>query len=204
MLNRVAVFIDAQNVYRGARRCFFAGQGPSRAGQIAPLALGQLLCDQRNPHQPSAAMRTLDQVRIYTGRPDSALDPKTYAAHRRQCAAWERAGAVVIHRALRYPGNWPTRRAEEKGIDVQLAIDFVAGAFDDEYDTGIVCSTDSDLLPALEFVATRYSQKHVETAAWQSEGWRSELRLRKPATWCHRLALADYEAVRDPVDYAAA
>ena len=75
-MNRVAVFIDAQNVYPGARRCFFAGQGPSRAGQIAPLALGQLLCDQRNPHQPSAAMRTLDQVRIYTGRPDSALDPR--------------------------------------------------------------------------------------------------------------------------------
>ena len=204
MVNRVAVFIDAQNVYRGARRCFFAGQAPSRAGQIAPLALGQFLCGQRNPHQSSSTTRTLTQVRIYTGRPDSSLDPRTYAAHMRQCAAWERAGAAVIHRTLRYPGNWPKTRAEEKGIDVQLAIDFVAGAFDDAYDTGIVCSTDTDLLPALEFVATRYQRKHVETAAWQSEGWRSELRLRNPATWCHRLALADYEAVRDPVDYAAA
>lgn len=204
MVNRVAVFIDAQNVYRCARDCFFTRQSPAHVGQIAPCVLGQFLCGQRNPHQSSSTTRTLTQVRIYTGRPDSSLDPRTYAAHMRQCAAWERAGAVVIHRTLRYPGNWPKTRAEEKGIDVQLAIDFVAGAFDDEYDTGIVCSTDTDLLPALEFVATRYRRKHVETAAWQSEGWRSELRLRNPATWCHRLALADYEAVRDPVDYAAA
>lgn len=204
MVNRVAVFIDAQNVYRCARDCFFTRQSPAQMGQIAPVALGRFLCDQRNPHQPSSTARTLDQVRIYTGRPESSRDPQTYAAHMRQCAAWERAGAVVIHRTLRYPGNWPRTRAEEKGIDVQLAIDFVAGAFDDGYDTGIVCSTDTDLLPALEFVATRYPRKHVETAAWQSEGWRSELRLREPATWCHRLALADYEAVRDPVDYAAA
>ena len=204
MLNRVAVFIDAQNVYRGARDCFAMRQGPPRDGQFSPMRFANLLCDSRNSYQPASTVRALEQVRIYTGRPHSLKDSQTYAAHMRQCAAWERAGAVVIHRALRYPGNWPKTRAEEKGIDVQLAIDFVAGAFDDEYDTGIVCSTDSDLLPALEFVATRYPQKHVETAAWQSEGWRSELRLRKPATWCHRLALADYEAVRDPVDYAAA
>lgn len=203
-MNRVAVFIDAQNVYRGARDIFFSRQSPPLAGQIAPLALGRRLCGRKNPYQVSSPTRTLTQVCIYTGRPDSSKDPRTYAAHMRQCAAWERAGAVVIHRALRYPGNWPTRRAEEKGIDVQLAIDVVAGAFDDEYDTGIVCSTDTDLLPALEFVATRYPRKHVETAAWQSEGWRSELRLRQPATWCHRLGRADYEAVRDPVDYAAA
>lgn len=204
MANRVAVFIDAQNVYRGARRCFFTGQAPSRAGQIAPVALGRLLCSRSNPHQPSSTTRTLTQVRIYTGRPDSSLDPRTYGAHRRQCVAWERAGATVIARTLRYPRDWPEERAEEKGIDVQLAIDFVAGAFDDEYDTGIICSTDTDLLPALEFVATRYPRKHVETAAWRSRRKWSELRLRNPATWCHRLALADHEAVRDPVDYAAA
>ncbi len=204
MVNRVAVFMDAQNVYRGARDCFAMRQGPPQAGQFSPLRFARLLCDRKNSYQPSSTVRTLTQVRIYTGRPDSSKAPRTYAAHMRQCAAWERAGATVISRALRYPRDWPERRAEEKGIDVQLAIDFVAGAFDDEYDTGIVCSTDTDLLPALEFVATRYPRKHVETAAWQSEGWRSELRLWEPATWCHRLGRADYEAVRDPVDYATA
>ena len=139
---------------------------------------------------------------MYTGRPDSERDPRTHAAHLRQCAAWERSGAVVITRPLRYPRRWPEQRAQEKGIDVQLAIDFVAGAIDDAYDTGIICSTDTDLLPALEFVATRFGRRRAETAAWLASGKGSELRLQRPSTWCHRLDLPDYEAVRDPTDYA--
>lgn len=118
----------------------------------------------------------------------------------RQCAAWDSAGAVVVHRPLKYPPNAPP---QEKGIDVQLAIDFVAGAFDDAYDTGIIFSTDTDLRPALEFVATRYPSKTVETAAWLSvdSGRGVGLRLEKPATWCHRLTRDDYRAVRDLRDY---
>lgn len=131
------------------------------------------------------------------------MDRRTYAAHMRQCHAWEQSGAVVITRPLRYPRRWPEQRAQEKGIDVQLAIDFVAGAIDDAYDTGIICSTDSDLLPALEFVATRFGRERAETAAWLAGGKGSELRLQRPSTWCHRLELDDYEAVRDPTDYGA-
>ena len=147
--------------------------------------------------------RILEQVRVYTGRPDGERDPRTHAAHMRQCAAWERSGAVVITRPLRYPRDWPRDRAQEKGIDVQLAIDFVAGAIDDSYDTGIICSTDTDLLPALEFVATRFGRERAETAACLTGGKGRELRLRKPSTWCHRLEQTDYDAVRDPTDYRA-
>ena len=58
----------------------------------------------------------------------------------------------VITRALRYPQTWPTDPAEEKGIDVALAIDFVRFAIYGAYDVGVIMSTDSDLQPALEFV----------------------------------------------------
>jgi len=200
-LNRVCVFIDAQNVYMGARDSFFERSDPRPTGQIAPMALGVLLCGRANPYQPSGTQRTLEQVRIYTGRPDPSKDPSTYAAHRRQCAAWERSGAIVIPRSLRYPGKWPKERAQEKGIDVQLAIDFVAGAIDGTYDTGIISSTDTDLLPAIEFVANRYGQERAETAAWYSDRRRSELRSQTITTWCHRLKLADYSTVGDPRDY---
>lgn len=37
---------------------------------------------------------------------------------------------------------------------MQLAIDSVAGAFDDTYDTGIIFPTDTDLRPALGSVVT--------------------------------------------------
>ena len=202
MSNRVAVFIDSQNVYQGARGLFHSRTSHRRAGQITPVALASLLCRRENPLQPSTDERVLHQVRVYSGRPDATKDPTTYSAHRRQCAAWERSGAVVITRPLRYPRRWPEQRAEEKGIDVQLAIDFVAGAIDNAYDTGIICSTDTDLLPALEFVATRFGRQRAETAAWLPAGKGRELRLHRPSTWCHRLDLPDYEAVRDPTDYA--
>ena len=201
VVNRVCVFIDYRNVYGGARDAFIPRGAPGRAGHINPLAFSEMLVARSNPRQSSSLRRTLEQVRVYVGRPDRDKDPRTHAAHRRQCTAWERAGAIVITRPLRYPYGWPSQRAQEKGIDVQLAIDFVAGAIDDAYDTGIICSTDTDLLPALEFVAARYGRERVETASWYSEGRRKELRSQSISTWSHRLRLADYRTVRDPTDY---
>ena len=121
-MNRVRVFLDYRNVYGGAREAFVPRRAPGRAGHINPLAFGELLAARTNPRQPPSPQRVLEQVRIYTGRPDGEKDPRTHAAHMRQCAAWERSGAVVITRPLRYPREWPRDRAQEKGIDVQLAI----------------------------------------------------------------------------------
>ena len=47
----------------------------------------------------------------------------------------------------------------EKGIDVKLATDLIVGAVDDRYDTAIVISSDSDLVPALDWVRMRKSKK---------------------------------------------
>ena len=58
----------------------------------------------------------------------------------------------VIQRTLRYPSDWPSRKAQEKGIDVALAVDFVMMAVAEEYDVGVLMSTDTDLKPALEAV----------------------------------------------------
>ncbi|MFH1565535.1 MAG: NYN domain-containing protein [bacterium] len=40
----------------------------------------------------------------------------------------------------------------EKGVDVQLAVDLLVGAYEDTYDTAIVISSDTDLMPAMEKV----------------------------------------------------
>ena len=47
--------------------------------------------------------------------------------------------------------DWATP-AQEKGIDVALAIDFVRLAITGAYDVGVMMSTDTDLVPALRFV----------------------------------------------------
>ena len=38
----------------------------------------------------------------------------------------------------------------EKGVDVQLAVDILIGAYENSYDTAIVISSDTDLIPAIE------------------------------------------------------
>ncbi len=200
MINqRLKVFIDAQNVRNGARNAFFEDIGGHISGQIDPIKYARLLI------QRSDRPRTLAEVRIYTGRPESFKDPKTYAAHMAQCAAWTTAGATVIARTLKYPPDWPTAKAQEKGIDVALAVDLVAGAVLDEFDAAVVASTDTDLLPAIEFVH-RFRGRDgpgVEVSAWHSQSSARELRLSKPnRMWCHRLSAADYVAVADETNYA--
>jgi uncharacterized LabA/DUF88 family protein len=52
-----------------------------------------------------------------------------------------------------------TERMREKGIDVKIATDLLVGAFDDKYDTAIVVSSDSDLVPAIDWVRNRMKKK---------------------------------------------
>ena len=127
MAKRLVLFIDAQNMYQGARDAFFDRSSSHTLGQLDPLKLGQLIC-RKTPSDEKDADRHLSQVRVYTGRPESSRDPRTYGAHMRQCAAWEKKGIVVRPRTLRYPRDWPARPAEEKGVDVALAVDFVIRA----------------------------------------------------------------------------
>lgn len=201
MADRVVVFIDAQNCLRSAHRVYCELFDPMRYAQFHPVKLGELLASRtRGSSEPQ-----LHQVRVYTGRPDSTKQPESYAAHMRQTEAWRRAGAFVVPRTLRYPRDFgPGRPAQEKGIDVALSIDFVMGAVDEQYEVGIIFSTDSDLKPALEAVAMRFrGRPAAESAAWVGLGANRELRVDHAGvrTWCHRLDKADFQAVCDRTDY---
>ena len=196
---RVIVFVDAQNFYRSARRAFFGGgDHPYRFGQFHPWRLGELLCT-RDPG------RVLAGVRLYTGRPDAYLQPTAYRANLQQCGAWEQAGCYVFTRPLRYPRGWPRntdgQHSEEKGIDVAMAIDIVRLADRDAYDVAIVCSGDTDLVPAVEDVLDGDSRALVEVAGWRSERYRQRLSLKGRSLWCHWLTIDDYERVRDDSHY---
>ena len=43
-----------------------------------------------------------------------------------------------------------TDRYHEKGVDVLMAVDLLVGAYEDLYDTAILVSSDTDLIPALD------------------------------------------------------
>lgn len=201
---RVIVFLDWQNVYGSARRAFHVPLDPFMEGQVDPVLLGQHLAG-KNPGQ------VLKQVRIYRGLPGSTKQPSAYAANERQTAAWVKSPYVsVTRRALQYPTGWPKaslpgEKPREKGIDVALAIDFVRFAIEDQYDVGILVSSDTDLKPALEAVWDYKGAQgpRPETAAWSVAGQHNRrLGLAHPRKlWCHWMDQRVYESMTDPIDY---
>jgi len=65
-------------------------------------------------------------------------------------------------------GNWvikfghmlKTDEFHEKGVDVQIAVDILIGAYENLYDTAILVSSDTDLIPAL--AKARSMKKKIE------------------------------------------
>ena len=83
-----------------------------------------------------------------------------------------------------------------------MAIDFVTMAVDGAYDLGVIMSTDTDLLPALEFVQIRFGgSRHVAVAAWSSPQSNRRLFLPGRNLWCHWLSRDDYDALADHTNY---
>lgn len=126
----------------------------------------------------------------------------------RQTQAQIRAGGgkvEVIARGLRYPPDWPATRAQEKGVDVALTVDFLQMAMLGEFDVGVIMSTDTDLKPALEAVLRLrpLGGPICEVAAWARPDGGHCPRLSVPAAkmWCHWLSEADYLSVADRTDY---
>jgi uncharacterized LabA/DUF88 family protein len=205
MADRVVVFLDYQNVYQGARRAFHEVHDPHWCGQVDPLRLARHLVAD------SPFDRELTQVRIYRGQPDSKRDPRGYGASRRQHADWGKSSLVdLIVRPLRYPAGWPDRcqpseRPQEKGVDVALALDFALMAAHDEYDVGILMSTDTDLKPALEYVAglTGDGGPRAEVAAWSGSDRHSRrLSIKIRRLYCHWVTEPAYRSLADTRDYS--
>lgn len=199
MAKRLFLFIDAQNVYQDAREAFFQKNDHHINGQFDPAALGELIC-KRTPYGEDKQPRELKQVRVYTGSPDPRKDPKTSAAHTRQCTAWKKKGIFLCTRPLRYPPGYPEKPSQQKGVDVALAIDFVILAVEGEYDVGVIASTDTDIRPALEYVL---QLEHIaaEVAAWRN-CITKKLSIPDRHVWCHRLSQNDYLQVADRTDYS--
>lgn len=70
-------------------------------------------------------------------------------------------------------------KTREKGIDVKLATDLIIGAFDDKYDTAIVVSSDTDLVPAIDIVRNRF-KKQVEYIGFSIKDLRCKENDTKP------------------------
>lgn len=201
--DRVVVFIDYQNVYRTARRVYHDHLAdPHWYGQINPQALGEYLA-QDSPYD-----RKLHEVRIYRGVPVSQRDPKGYSAARKQIAKWQQmANVKLFTRPLQYPSGSSQEKPNEKGIDVQLALDMALMGHNNEYEVGILMSLDTDLRPALESVMQLthvWGKPRAEVAAFSSPGQHCRrLSVAGSQVYCHWINESTYQSLRDNTDYSS-
>ena len=114
---------------------------------------------------------TTGRMRYFTARVE-AREPDLEQPERQQAyfRALESLPNLTIHyghfltKSARMPlASDPTQkvdvlRTEEKGSDVNLATYLLLDAFDDEYDTAIVVSNDSDLVHPIEVVRQRFGK----------------------------------------------
>lgn len=142
---RVVAFFDGQNLFHSVKWEF---------GYTFPnydvVKLATDVCAMRTAEGWQAP-----SVRFYTGVADPNRDPRWSEFWNRKLIAMQRQGVEVYRRSLRYRTQQldcpacgaqhviPT--AEEKGIDVRLALDVIRLAHADAFDVALVFSQDQDL-----------------------------------------------------------
>ena len=148
-------YIDGYNLYHGLRD---ARLRSSRWLDLRAMCQSLLKTGQR-----------LEFVRYFTTRVRN--DP---AAERRQSTfidALRASGGIEIdfghflsknRKCFACGHKW--QQSEEKKTDVNIAVRLLDDAFDDRFDTAIVISGDSDLVPPIRSVRARYPCKRLVVA----------------------------------------
>ena len=77
-MQKVVVFVEHENTYRGARRAFFKQADPPTLGHVDPLKLGQFITTDNR------SSGFLYQMRVRRGLPDPEKDPVGHAAAERR------------------------------------------------------------------------------------------------------------------------
>jgi uncharacterized LabA/DUF88 family protein len=196
---KVAVFIDWQNVYKTSREAFGLSQSPNERGNFSPLGLARILAAGNG----RASNGNVVRVEVHRGLPSSSRDRVGYGANRRQAAAWQKEGSIVVPRLrpLRYPPGRSAGPPVEKGIDVQLALAVAETILTDTADVAILFTHDTDLLPAVEMVARLKGPKRIETASWSSHTFSQRLREVR-GVHHHRITGKVFALVETPINYA--
>ena len=83
-------------------------------------------------------------------------------------------------------------KIREKGTDVKIAVDLVVGAADDIYDTAILVSSDTDLIPAVKYIG--YRKKKLEYVGFSHN---PSLGMQKHANLSILLRSKDIEEFRE-------
>jgi uncharacterized LabA/DUF88 family protein len=156
---RVAIFIDGGNFYRLIRE-----NGLPAGARLSYPALVEFLLRDRPLVSKSyyiGIVRNYDQ---------SAKSQKFVEDQQKFLSGLEAEGFTIGRGRIVYD-----HKIREKGVDVHIAIDLIVGALEDRYDTAILVSSDTDLLPAVKYVLSKGKKvEYVGFSARPSLGMTAE------------------------------
>ncbi|WP_440657195.1 hypothetical protein ACAD35_03001 (plasmid) [Clavibacter nebraskensis] len=190
------LFIDYQNLHFSAYETFTRYGAQIYDSLISPGKFADQVAAARAARNFPAA--DITQIHVYRGLPSRRNEPNQHRRVQRQESNWTRDRRVKVNlRPLRYPRDWPDEPAQEKGIDVLLAIQVVQAALNTAADILIVATRDTDIVPALELVQSTGNTR-LELATWKGQ---SELKF-SPQPKGVLLDQSHYMKSRDTVNYA--
>jgi hypothetical protein len=201
-------FFDAQNLYRHAREAFEApGEHSYHHPSFDPLKL-HLKVAETLGCKPNL-------TRFYTGVPN-VKDQKMWAGYwANRLLALSRAGVICTSRKLRYHTEvietengeqFEFEVAQEKGIDIRIALDLIACARRKEFDVAIIFSQDQDLAEAaieLKDIAKTQGRHIRIVSAYPTSPSASTGRGIDKTDW-FKMDKDFYDSCLDPRDYRPA
>jgi uncharacterized LabA/DUF88 family protein len=199
LTKRAIAFIDGQNLFYGAKDAFGYRWPNYDVDKIT-----RAVCSQQGWQ--------CDGVQFYTGVPEPHDHSFWNHFWNAKLAAMGTRGVKVFRRALRYRnqtvrlpagGTHTFLVAQEKGIDIRIALDVVHATRANLCDVALVFSQDQDLSEAADEVrAIAMDQKRwfkIASAYPFSPTTQNKRGINK-TDWI-RVGRATYDACLDPVDY---
>jgi uncharacterized LabA/DUF88 family protein len=146
--DRVAVYIDGSNTYNRLKNLGIpeAGRRFNFSAFVSHLLAKRILVSKRY------------YVGVVKNHDNSSGGEKRVKGQQKFLEGLRSEGFDIKLGRIMYDS---VDRIREKGVDVKLAVDLVVGAVDDLYDIAIVISSDTDLIPAIQY-AQRGKDKTVE------------------------------------------
>jgi len=140
---RVAIFIDGGNFYRRIRQDNLIPKGT----KFDYAKFSEFLARERMIISKSYYIGI---VRNHDKTPKSQ---KMVESQQKLLSNMAKAGYEIKRGRIVYDN-----KIREKGVDVQIAIDLVIGAVENNYDVAIIVSSDTDLIPAVKYVRSKGKQ----------------------------------------------
>src|SRR3989344_4882929 len=105
-----------------------------------------LFKESKNSKDNSLIPRTVPSGKIFSFKEFALF----LSSNRNLCGKAYYVGFIIERGKIVYD-----HEIREKGVDVKIAIDIVIDGIEDKYDTAIIVSSDTDLIPAIKYVQSK-------------------------------------------------